>query len=194
MNGEPTAPIQPRRPVRASRGSAQALPEWRARAETLPNLFLDLFTAPDGDEAAGDRVTQSRRRIEAATAAREAAATPELFNLWHDAFDDAPAAAAVPLPANDHPDQPQHDDDRLSRVRAALYDPVDGPNPPAGPSVQMRLAVHAMNGTLIAVAAPVGAAVMTYSLLRGEDMRLTARALTLCGALMTMLNLGLPLV
>lgn len=62
---------------------------------------------------------------------------------------------------------------------------------PEKPSAQMRLAVHAMNATLIVVYAPLGAALMTYSLLRGEDIRLTARALTLVGGMS--LFLGSPL-
>lgn len=190
MNGEPLQTVQPRRPERAALAGDPLQPEWRARAASLPNLFADLFPA-DGLSAPTDPISRSRSRIAAATVAREAAESPELVNLWHDGFD-APSAPEARA-ANDQPAASPCDDERLMRVRAALYDPVEGCDDPA-PSVQMRLAVHAMNGTLIAVAAPVGAAVMTYSLLRGEDLRLTARALTLCGALMTMLNLGFPLV
>ncbi|TKA95160.1 hypothetical protein FAZ78_18330 [Cereibacter changlensis] len=45
----------------------------------------------------------------------------------------------------------------------------------------MRLAIHTMNTTLILVSLPVGAAMLTYSLLRGEDLRMTSRALVLTG-------------
>ena len=45
----------------------------------------------------------------------------------------------------------------------------------------MRLAAHAMNATLIVVWLPLGAAVMTYSLLKGEDIRLTSRLMVLTG-------------
>jgi hypothetical protein len=195
MTEEAHDTILPRRPVRAVASHADAPPEWRARPETLPNLFSDLFGEDPEVPVEADRIARSRHRIAAAAAAREAARTPELFNLWHDVFAAPPESALAAEPANDRPDLPPTDDDRIARIRAALYAPLDGEEPArAAPSVQMRLAVHAMNGTLIAVAAPVGAAVMTYSLLRGEDMRLTARALTVCGALMTVFNLGMPLV
>lgn len=187
-----TPAIQPRRPVRAADAARDDAPEWRARPDALPNLFADLFDEPP---EAQDRIGQSRRRIERAIAAQEAARAPELLNLWHDAFDGAEALLPAAPVANDTPEPAPGDIDRLHQVRAALYtaDP-DCAAAEAAPTVQMRLAVHAMNGTLIAVAAPVGAAVMTYSLLRGEDLRLTARAMTLCGAVMTVIDLGMPWV
>lgn len=70
-------------------------------------------------------------------------------------------------------------------LRAALY--PDGPpwQAAAAPAnvnaVPMRLAIHTMNTTLILVSLPVGAAMLTYSLLRGEDLRMTSRALVLTG-------------
>lgn len=73
----------------------------------------------------------------------------------------------------------------LARLREALY--------PANPealteeapmSTQMRLAVHAMNATLIMVWMPLGAAVMTYSILKGEDMKLSGRLMALTGTLL----------
>jgi len=39
-----------------------------------------------------------------------------------------------------------------------------------------------MNATLMVVALPVGAGLMTYGLLRGENLRLSARAVALIGA------------
>ena len=68
----------------------------------------------------------------------------------------------------------------LARVRAALY--MTEPTPVRSlPSTPMRLAAHAMNATLIVVWPPLGAAVMTYALLRGEDMKLSARLMVLTG-------------
>ncbi|MBD3765490.1 MAG: hypothetical protein IE927_12380 [Rhodobacterales bacterium] len=99
-----------------------------------------------------------------------------------------PAEAA---PANDQPDLPRPRDPELERVRAALYpaEPVAAaPQDLAPLSTQMRLAVHAMNATMIVVALPVGAAMMTYSLLRGEDMRLSGRAMALTGAVLAFGN------
>lgn len=82
-------------------------------------------------------------------------------------------------PANDAPDLPRERNEELIRVRLALYPPEEAA-PPAQ-STQLRLAAHAMNATLIIVYAPLGAAVMTYSLLRGEDMRISARLMVLSG-------------
>lgn len=74
-------------------------------------------------------------------------------------------------------------DPELAGLRDLLLTEEPTAANPEKPSAQMRLAVHAMNATLIVVYAPLGAALMTYSLLRGEDMRLTARALTLVGGM-----------
>ena len=97
----------------------------------------------------------------------------------------APAMATVfPEVANDLPDLPMPKSAELARLRDALY-PEDEAKAQAEPeadySTQMRLAAHALNATLIVVYAPLGAAVMTYSLLKGEDMRLSARMMALAG-------------
>lgn len=95
-----------------------------------------------------------------------------------------PAPTAVmPAVANDAPHIPPRRNAELARLREALYPPVlDGEiMPPL--STQMRLAVHALNATLILVWAPLGAAVMTYSLLKGEDIRLSARIMAMTGTL-----------
>ena len=103
------------------------------------------------------------------------------------------ATAAKPKPqapaetANDPPDLPRQRDPELARLRAALYEPQETEEPEA-PSAQMRLAVHAMNATLIVVYAPLGAAVMTYALLKGEDMKLSARILMLAGSISMMVQ------
>jgi len=63
-------------------------------------------------------------------------------------------------------------------LRSALYPDAAG----VEVSVQMRLAMHTMNARLIMVWMPLGAAVMTCCLLRGENVRLTSRAMALPGA------------
>jgi hypothetical protein len=84
--------------------------------------------------------------------------------------------------ANDSPHLPRMRNIELSRVRAALYDPVESEaDKPA--SSQLRLATHAMNATLIMVWLPLGAAVMTYSLLKGEDIHLSARLMVATGTI-----------
>ena len=94
-------------------------------------------------------------------------------------------ASRVLVAANDQPDLPQPQNAELARLRSALY-PVDPEPSTAGgqqPSTQMRLAAHCFNTTLILVWSPLGAAVMTYSLLKGEDIRLSSRMMAVAGTL-----------
>jgi len=105
---------------------------------------------------------------------------------------EAVAPPAVQPPANDRPHLPRWHDPELARLRDALYDPAEAAAAAAleaaKPTAQMRLAIHAMNATLIAVYAPFGAAVMTYSLLKGEDLKVSARMLMLAGSVSMMLH------
>jgi len=48
--------------------------------------------------------------------------------------------------------------------------------------IEARLATWTVNATVAVIAPPVGAALLTYNAIRGEDFRLSAHALTLCGA------------
>ena len=84
--------------------------------------------------------------------------------------------------ANDQPDLPLQQDAELTRLRCALY-PVEKAADEVAYSTQMRLAAHCMNATLILVWAPLGAAVMTYSVLKGENMRMSARMMAVSGTL-----------
>ena len=94
----------------------------------------------------------------------------------------APVALAV---ANDVPAVPRLHDEEAAVIRAALYPPEpEKQRAQTRPSTQMRLAVHAMNSTLILVYLPVGAAMLTYSLLRGENMRASTQAMVLTGLMM----------
>ena len=90
----------------------------------------------------------------------------------------APAAHAPT--ANDQPDLPRPRNAELERVRMALYPPEPQGAIPVH-STQMRLAAHCLNATLIVVWAPLGAAVMTYALLRGENMQMSARLMAVAG-------------
>ncbi|MDZ4095508.1 MAG: hypothetical protein U1D35_11465 [Paracoccaceae bacterium] len=89
---------------------------------------------------------------------------------------DAPFTAA-----NSQPDLPRTDHSRLNRVREALYTPTQDDAENAPPSAQIRLAAHAVNATLVVVYLPLGAALMTYSLIRGGDMRMSSQAIALTG-------------
>lgn len=69
-------------------------------------------------------------------------------------------------------------DPDLIRIRSALYDDEDQQTyTPA-----MRLAVHAMNATLIMVWMPLGAAALVHGMVKGEDMRLASRLMVLTGS------------
>lgn len=97
-------------------------------------------------------------------------------------------AASPPAPetsncANDVPDLPRPRDETLVRLREALY-PANRQDS-AAPSTQIRLATHCFNATLILVWLPMGAAVMTYSILKGEDFRLSSRLMAAVGAILT---------
>ena len=72
----------------------------------------------------------------------------------------------------------------LARTRSALYH--DEEDTGEKMSTQMRLAVHCLNATLIMVWMPFGAAVMTYALLKGEDMRLSGRIMALTGTFLAL--------
>jgi hypothetical protein len=86
---------------------------------------------------------------------------------------------AVALAANDmSPAVMRHAPD-LIRTRAALYEDEELADQKM--STQMRLAVHCLNATLIMVWMPFGAAVMTYSIMKGEDMRFSGRIMALTG-------------
>ena len=109
-----------------------------------------------------------------------------IFTLLDEGNVDAVYARGF-QPSNDHPHLPLPRDPELFRLRAALY-PVDEAPPPHLSSPQMRLAAHTMNATLIMVALPVGAAMLTYSVLRGENMRLTSAALVVTGLASSLLQ------
>lgn len=101
------------------------------------------------------------------------------FTAAH-AAPDAESATTAHAASNDQPHIPRERNLELARVRTALY-PGETPPPPHLVSPQLRLAAHTMNATLIMVALPVGAAMLTYSVLRGENMRLTSAALVATG-------------
>lgn len=103
------------------------------------------------------------------------------------AVPEAAVVATVQAASNDRPHLPRERNQELARVRTALY-PEETPPPPHLVSPQLRLAAHTMNATLIMVALPVGAAMLTYSVLRGENMRLTSAALVATGLTSTLLQ------
>ncbi|MGB8815365.1 MAG: hypothetical protein WCC57_19480 [Paracoccaceae bacterium] len=118
--------------------------------------------------------------------------------LWHQATDAVtPAmiedlAAALPrIEALRPPHQPHAQAQApdvlpttvMAKIRATLF-PEEEMVEFTKPSTQLRLAAHSMNATLVMVSLPVGAALMTYALLRGEDMRMSSRMMALSGTLL----------
>lgn len=88
-------------------------------------------------------------------------------------------ARRAPVQTTHHPAERNPPmDPELIRLRAALYEDDDVERP----SVQMRLAVHAMNATLIMVWMPLGAAALVHGMVRGEDMRVASRLMVLTGS------------
>lgn len=86
----------------------------------------------------------------------------------------AGAKSAPPPTANDMPDARAMGPE-LSRVRAALYPEPDRPTD----NVRMRLAASTLDVTLMVVYLPMGAAMLTCSLLRGGDVNASARVMAL---------------
>lgn len=100
----------------------------------------------------------------------------------------ADTSSTFPEVANDLPDLPLVKMSQTQRIREALY-PIEEPKAPDSRSdqtTQMRVAIYTVNMSVMMVSLPLGGAILTYNLLRGEDMRLTARALAVAGTLFGM--------
>lgn len=187
---DPALRVTPRRPIsRAARHLAACRPD--DQTDDRPNLFADVFSgvidAPTSPAArARDR---ARRMVEAALHRAEAEALPHLTNFWQDG---ATPRQALTRSAN----RPEPVADTATQaLRQALCAPPEiAPDAPATTAQRdrLRLAIHAMNTTLTIAYPPVGAVVMTYSFLRGENMRLTARCLVLAAGMTILLQGQIP--
>ena len=183
--------VMPRRPVANTGVSLATARRSGDPKDACPNLFTDVFSgvidAPTSPAArARDR---ARRMVEAAVDRAQAQALPHLTNFWQDA-----GAAQPPVPqiANRPASAP---DTATQALRLALCaTPEIAPDAPATKAERdrLRLAVHAMNTTLTIAYPPVGVAVMTYSFLRGENMRLTARCLVLVAGMTALMHGQIP--
>ncbi|MFT4151195.1 MAG: hypothetical protein QM656_13435 [Paracoccaceae bacterium] len=171
-------------------------------AEALDELMQQLPSRTDIEI-----LTPPQRRARPVEPPAAPEPAPEPFMLRDPVALPKAAVAAAPLPHPRHPrrlhpaaaDLPeplptgeiielQPRDPDLIRIRAALYPPEEEASPPRQ-SIQMRLAVHSMNATLLVVLLPLGAAMTTYTLLRGADMRITGRAMALAGFGLTVAKL-----
>lgn len=182
----PARAITPRRPLRLSPLREDIVADQRQSLVAL-NIFADVFDpepAPDCDQSLDPRIRASRNRARTQLSQAVTSLAPDEANFWHVSVPAAEAAAPqdktfATIAANDLPDLPLPLHEHLARVRTALYakGADDDALAPADASAQLRLASHAMNATLVVVAFPVGAALTTYSLLRGGNMRLSAQAM-----------------
>ena len=83
--------------------------------------------------------------------------------------------------ANTVPDLPRTDLVRLNAIRAALYASDDEAETLQQASPHTRLAATAMDVTLVIVCLPVGAAMLTYHVLKGGELRRSAQMMTVTG-------------
>lgn len=75
--------------------------------------------------------------------------------------------------------QPALPDPNCARLRSAFTQ--TDPEPAARMSTPLRLSTHLLNASLIMVWAPLGAGVMAYALVKGEDARFSGRMVVLTG-------------
>jgi len=167
-------------------GLVDVLPALHAPHQTLSQLIEATVVLPPPPRVAGNgafcrvrAATPQRpqtRRPHSPSASAAAVAIETLADAletrlrWQTAG--RPPRVAAPGCANDAPDLPLVRNAELRRVRLALYPP---PEAEAAPSAPLRLAAHSLDASLIIIALPLGAAMMTYSLLRGGNIRVSAR-------------------
>lgn len=84
------------------------------------------------------------------------------------------------------PDSPEIAEPLPSAV--ILPFPASPPAERRAPALTARLTAQAFNCSVLAVAMPVGVALMAHSFLKGEDLRLSARAMALTGTAVAFLH------
>lgn len=188
---DPQARVVPRRPPLRLAARAVTARQSGDHPDDCPNLFSDVFSgvidAPTSPAArARDR---ARRMVEAALRRAEAEALPTLTNFWQE--EDAPRQSR---PRSANRPEPVADTATQALRQALCAPPEIAPDAPATPAQRdrLRLAIHAMNTTLTIAYPPVGAVVMTYTVLRGESMRLTSRCLVLVAGMTALLHGQIP--
>ncbi len=192
--------ITPRRPLRLSPMRDDAAADPRQPLAAL-NIFSDVFDpepVAESDAGIDPRILASRRRARMRLDHSLNTLAADEANFWHASIADLPVPSTndprdAMIAANDLPDLPAPLHEQLARVRQALY--AEGLDEDARilerPSTQLRLATHAMNATLVVVAFPLGAAVTTYTLLRGANLRLSTQAMAVVAGLLGFMHTGL---
>ncbi|MCR8725690.1 hypothetical protein [Frigidibacter sp. ROC022] len=103
-------------------------------------------------------------------------------------------AEPTPQVANDLPDLPRPGHDvqtRLKAVFGAIQLPRDNALCTAkDATLPGRLAVYALNGSILVMAFPVGMGMLTYNVMKGENLTATARMMALTGIGMALSTYG----
>lgn len=155
-----------------------------ATPEVAPEVTPEQEQEP-GRQPLAARLAAARAKITLRPAATHEVAPPAFM----------PPAFVPPAFANSQPDIPHPMVSEAARIRQALYE-AEARKPSAKAPLAQRLTLYSMNLTLVIVAAPVGAALLTYNALGREDMKLTARAMSLTGVAVACLQtpLGMSLM
>lgn len=128
-----------------------------------PHLPEDWHAQPEAPRAP-QRSRLARSRV---VALRRKSMRPQATRPDH-----APQPRLWPLPGGQSLDE-------LRAMREHIFHD-DAPEQSL-PSLPLRIAAQSINLSLIVTALPIGAAALTYNVLRGEDMTFTARLTTLTG-------------
>jgi hypothetical protein len=128
---------------------------------------------PETDAGMPVSFVEKAMAIKAMKAERARAAMTRLSN----------AALATAAPANQQPDLPRRPSGDLDQIRNALY-PAEPET--QGQNVRMRLAASTLDVTLMVVYLPMGAAMLTCSLLRGGDVHASGRVMAMTCTLLAL--------
>ncbi|MBI1416658.1 MAG: hypothetical protein GC146_05475 [Limimaricola sp.] len=165
----------------SSETRAAAAPHWERHAED-PDALLDKL-----DERANEeyrRRHQDYHPLRIDELPRPIRPTHPAMNADHRRDARPPAYAFRKQQVAEVPEADPTPDHLIGvLVRDALYAPLPDGETEKG-SIPHRLAIYAMNTTLLVAALPVGATMMTYSVLGREDMNLVGRAMALTGIIL----------
>jgi hypothetical protein len=154
------------------------LPDFSAAAAARPLARRShpaeaIRAFPETDGGMPVSFVEKAMAIKAAKAERARATMTRLSN-----------AAVVPATsANSQPDLPRRPSGDLDQVRSALYSKEPETK---GQNVRMRLAASTLDVTLMVVYLPMGAAMLTCSLLRGGDVNASGRVMAMTCTLLAL--------
>lgn len=138
---------------------------------SAPAEAVRAFPEADGDMPVS--FVEKAMAIKAAKAERALSAMSRLSS----------AAIAPTTPANSQPTPARNSPQDLEHIRSALY-PAEPES--TGQNVRMRLAASTLDVTLMVVYLPMGAAMLTCSLLRGGDVHASGRVMALTCTLLAL--------